>query len=484
MGNSPSNLPPPSLPGSPLQLCLNNVFHSNSLAVSYPQDILYQVKAVKAYNTNINIIPAAVTRPTTAEEVAQVVRCAVESRVKVQARGGGHSYANYCLGGTDGAVVVDLVNFQQFDMDSDTWRARIGAGTRLGDVTKKLHDAGNRLIAHGTCPEVGIGGHATIGGLGPLSRLYGTALDHVQEVQVVLANSTIVRASSTLNTDVFWAMKGAGASFGIVTEFVVATHPEPTNTIHYSFSISLGHHSAMAATFSTWQSIISDPALTRKLASQLIVFQLGMIISGTFFGTSEEYKALGFEKRLGQNATQVTVIELTDWLGTAANWAENEALKLVGGLSAPFYAKSLIITPDNMLSEKTANGLFQYFDSADKGTLLWFAIFDLAGGAVNDVAQSATAYAHRNALFYFQSYAVGIGSVSTKTRNFLTKINQIITSGNPGKDFGTYAGYVDPELPNAQQEYWGSNLPRLQHIKAAIDPHDVFHNPQSVSPAK
>jgi len=66
------------------------------------------------------------------------------------------------LGGTSGAISIDMVNFQEFSMDNTTWQATIGAGTLLGDMTTKLHDAGNRAIAHGTCPGVGLGGHATI----------------------------------------------------------------------------------------------------------------------------------------------------------------------------------------------------------------------------------------------------------------------------------------------------------------------------------
>lgn len=60
-----------------------------------------------------------------------------------------------------GAVVIDLKNFQQFSMDRTTWQATTGAGTLLGDLTKRMHEAGNRAMAHGICPQVGIGGHAT-----------------------------------------------------------------------------------------------------------------------------------------------------------------------------------------------------------------------------------------------------------------------------------------------------------------------------------
>jgi FAD/FMN-containing dehydrogenase len=133
--------------------------------------------AVKPYNWDIPVSPAAVTFPTTTDEVSKVVKCAADSVVKVQARSGGHSYANYCLGtsggggrsiclgpvllmncigagGEDGAVVVDLKNFQKFEMNQSNWYATFGSGTLLGDLTDRLYNNGKRAIAHGTCPQV------------------------------------------------------------------------------------------------------------------------------------------------------------------------------------------------------------------------------------------------------------------------------------------------------------------------------------------
>jgi FAD/FMN-containing dehydrogenase len=122
-------------------------------------------------------------------------------------------------------------------MDQSNWYATFGSGTLLADLTDRLFANGQRAIAHGTCPQVGTGGHLTIGGLGPLSRQYGSALDHVEEVEVVLANGTITRANNNQNQDVFFAVKGAAASFGIVTEFVVHTEPAPGQLIEYSYQI-------------------------------------------------------------------------------------------------------------------------------------------------------------------------------------------------------------------------------------------------------
>ncbi|KAG7094705.1 hypothetical protein E1B28_005524 [Marasmius oreades] len=469
MGNTPST--------SVFEACVRSALPGS--AISVPTDLFYDLNAVKAYNKAYDITPVAVVRPSTTDEVSKAVKCATDNAVKVQARSGGHSYGDYSIGGVSGALVVDMVNFQQFSMDEATGHAIIGSGTLLEDVTTRLHNAGGRAMAHGTCPQVGIGGHATIGGLGPVSRLWGSALDHIIEAEVVLANGTVVRTNQDTHPEVLFAVKGAGASFGVVTEFKVITHPEPTEMTKYSYTIALGSHKNMANTFAAWQNIISQPDLTRKLASQLIVFEWGMVIEGTYFGPQSEFDALKFDEQLGKNATSKSVT-LDNWMGTVANWAETEALALLGGVSAPFYSKSLAFRNDTLIPSNAIQSLFELFDSSNKGTALWFAIFDLEGGATNDIAMDATAYAHRDALFYIQTYAVGLLGVEDRTRQYLNDINNLIESSIPNAKLGAYAGYVDPYLKDGQQQYWGSNYPRLQQIKKELDPKDTFHNPQSV----
>jgi FAD/FMN-containing dehydrogenase len=370
-------------------------------------------------------------------------------------------------------------------MDNTTWQATIGGGTLLGDLTERLHDNSKRAMAHGTCPQVGIGGHATIGGLGPSSRMWGSALDHVEEVEVVLANSTVVRASNTENPDILFAVKGAAAGFGIVTEFKVRTQAEPSEAVLYTYNIQGGSTADKAEAFRKWQELISDPNLSRKFASQFILTeQFGAIISGTFFGSQQEYDNLNISARLPD--TKDSAVELKDWLGVVGHWAEDLALNIVGGIPTNFYAKSLAYTENDILPDDAIDKLFDYIDKADKGNALWFVIWDLEGGAINDVAPNATAYGHRDALFFHQAYAVNLfGKVSDKTRKFVTGVNDVVTDALPEHDEGAYAGYVDPALgENSASLYWGGNVERLEKIKAQIDPNDVFHNPQSIRPAK
>lgn len=374
-----------------------------------------------------------------------------------------------------------MKNFRNFSIDPVTQIATIGAGTPLQDVTRKLHDAGGRAMAHGTCPSIGIGGHATIGGQGPTSRMWGMALDHILEVEVVLANSTTILASTTMNPDVLFAVKGAGASFGIVTEFKVRTEPAPCSAVQYSYTFGVRSNADL---FKEWQALISDPNLSRKFTSVFTVSHNTTVVSGTYFGTKAEFDAFQLEHRF-PGSTRSSAVEFTDWTGLVAHWGEEAFLQLITDVPTWFYSKSLSFSPQTLIPASGIDALFQYLMNQTSGTPAWFVIFNLVGGAINDVQTNATAYSHRNSLYWLQSYAVTVGRVSQTTIDFLDGINNLIEASLPGSgtNFGAYPGYVDPRLPDSQVAYWGSNLPRLRQIKATIDPTDVFHNPQSVVPA-
>src|SRR5690606_1629610 len=140
---------------------------------------------------------------------------------KVQARSGGHSYAAFGLGGKDGSMVIDLEAFQSVTLQRNGTKvsARVGAGIRLGNLATKLFELGGRAIPHGTCPGVGVGGHALHGGFGPTSRNWGLTVDVIEKVEGVTADGKSFTASLAQNSDLFWALRGAGASFAIVTHF-------------------------------------------------------------------------------------------------------------------------------------------------------------------------------------------------------------------------------------------------------------------------
>ncbi|KAK3295219.1 uncharacterized protein B0H64DRAFT_321750 [Chaetomium fimeti] len=466
---------------SSLQKCIDGVGNNRAGFAGFPNNPLtYQPVWVHAYNLDIPITPAAVVRPQTAAEVSGVIKCASAHGVKVQARSGGHSYGNYGLGGEDGALVIDLVNLKQFSMDNRTWQATIGAGTKLGAMSKSLHRAGGRAITHAVCPGVGIGGHATIGGLGPTARMWGSTLDHVVEVEVVTADGEIRRANSSQNSDLFWALRGAASGFGVITEFVFKTQPEPGNIVQYEYSVKFGNPAEIAPFYLKWQAMIADPALDRRFGTIFILLPFGAIITGDFYGTKDEFTATGIPGMLPQ-ASESSLV-MNDWLGSLAHGAQKGNLYL-SSLPVPFYSKSIGFKREDVPTADKIKDLFQWVNDQDKGTVAWAVIFDATGGAVGDVPMNATSFVHRDKILYYQSYVVGL-PLSQKSKDFIGNFHNEILSKCSPKAYGTYPGYVDPGLPSAQQQYWESNLPRLREVKGIWDPADLFHNPQSVKKAE
>jgi len=251
--------------------------------------------------------------------------------------------------------------------------------------------------------------------------------------------------------------------------------------VQYNFDMTFGKPSELASIYQSWQNLIADPKLDRRFGTEFVLHPLGGVITGTFYGTEAEFAASGIPQKLPQGGNKTVV--LNDWLGSLAHEAENEALYL-SNIPNAFYSKSLALKDKDLLSAQGIKDLFGYLDGVDKGTLLWFIIFDASGGAVSDVPQNATAYAHRDKVLFYQSYAVGLLEVSGKTRDFLTGFHNKLISELPSDIYGTYPGYVDPAITDPQEEYWMSNLGTLEKIKSKWDQSDIFHNPQSVRPAK
>lgn len=182
----------------------------------------------------------------------------------MQAKSGGHSYASFSTGGKNGSLIVNLQNFHSIIVDgmsyyhsyhfriwgntpkcvwgallicSDDGIATVGAGVRLGNLALELYSQRGRALPHGVCPGVGIGGHFTHGGYGYQSRAWGLALDSVVGLDVILADGSQLHVSSSQYSDVFFAIRGAADSFGIVTRFYLQTRPAPSSIVTFSASI-------------------------------------------------------------------------------------------------------------------------------------------------------------------------------------------------------------------------------------------------------
>ncbi|KAG0317108.1 hypothetical protein BG000_004641, partial [Podila horticola] len=169
-------------------------------------------------NYSYNYKLQAIFHPATNNDVSAAIKCASAANVAIAPRSGGHSFEGYSAGGQDGSLIMDLNQFSQFSIDTKTNIATIGGGNRLGPTYAKLWTNGQYLIPAGTCPTVGIGGHALGGGVGMTSRKYGVLSDNIVSMTVVDPSGAIKTVSATKNTDLYWALRGAGGgSFGVVT---------------------------------------------------------------------------------------------------------------------------------------------------------------------------------------------------------------------------------------------------------------------------
>ncbi|KAK5741292.1 hypothetical protein LTR17_003998 [Elasticomyces elasticus] len=190
--------------------------------------------------------PAAVAVPTIIDHIQAAMSCALKFDMKATAKSGGHSYASLGLGGEDGHLISELDRMYNVTLDTDSNVATVQPGARLGHVANELWDQGKRAISAGTCPGVGVSGHSLHGGYGMSSHKYGLAVDWIAGMTVVLANASIVHTSATEHPDLFWALKGAGSSPGIVAEYEFNTFPAPEEVTYFSMPFKWNASSAPA----------------------------------------------------------------------------------------------------------------------------------------------------------------------------------------------------------------------------------------------
>lgn len=180
-----------------------------------PGDLAYN-QARKVHDLSIDRYPLAIVGAATAGDVIAAVRFAREFGHGLAVRSGGHSLAAHSM--VDGALVVDLSAMKGVSIDPGRRIARVQPGATSGDLAPTANAYGLALTT-GDTSSVGIGGLTTGGGIGWMVRKYGLTIDNLLSAQVVTAEGTLVTASPTENPDLFWAIRGGGGNFGIITEF-------------------------------------------------------------------------------------------------------------------------------------------------------------------------------------------------------------------------------------------------------------------------
>ncbi|KAI8629716.1 Glucooligosaccharide oxidase [Xylariaceae sp. FL1651] len=438
------------------------------------------------FNSRVKFNPTAIAVPKSAKEAQGALLCGRQKKLKVTPKTGGHSYASLGFGGEDGHLVIQLDHMIDISVDNTTKIATVAAGARLGHLATQLYNQGQRAIAHGTCPGVGVSGHVLHGGFGMSSHTHGLALDWVVGISVLLANGTIVDASSTQNSDLFWAMLGAGSNFGIALSYKFKTFEAPkTVTV---FSANLGWTQTTAAAgleaLDNWTRNTMPANLNMRLAGG----NRQSTLEGTFIGNQTEFTA-ALQPLLSLTGGSISSSTTTDWMGSIQNYAYTSPIDLTYpyDVHETFYSKSLTLTG---LKGQAAKDFAKYwFVTAPSNSRYWWFQLDLQGGVNSFTATantSLTSYAHRDKLFIIQFYdRTFFGDYPSNGFPFLDNWVANTTSSLTENDWGMYINYADARLDRdtAQKVYWRNNLPQLQKLKAKYDPDELFYYPISIKPS-
>jgi FAD/FMN-containing dehydrogenase len=186
-----------------------------------PHDPAYEQHR-RVWNGSIDRRPALIARCAGAADVRAAVRFARTHDLRVAVRGGGHSFPGYSV--CDDGMVIDLSPMKGVRVDPATRTARVRAGVLLGELDRETQAFGLAVPA-GIVTHTGISGLTLGGGIGWIMRKYGLTIDNLLSVEMVTADGASVSASDTSNADLFWAVRGGGGNFGIVTEFEFRLHP-------------------------------------------------------------------------------------------------------------------------------------------------------------------------------------------------------------------------------------------------------------------
>jgi FAD/FMN-containing dehydrogenase len=408
--------------------------------------------------------PVEVLRPRDPAEAAEAVRRAVRGGLAIAVRAGGHTPWST----NEGGVIVDLRRLRAVTVEGDG-RVRVGGGAVWGEVADALAPHGV-AISSGDTASVGVGGLTLGGGIGWLVRANGLAIDHLLEAEVVTATGEVVRASESENAELFWALRGGGGNFGIVTEFVFEARPLPglvTGTLEFD-------PAEPASVLGAWRDALrSAPDEWTSTLIALPAFGPGMPPS-----------------------LQAVVA----WAGTDVAAAEGASRPLLdhpafrsGALAPGSYRELLAEEPPEMegapptmvdeselvgrLDDDTIERIVAAHERLEPSVMMLRTL----GGAYARVPADATAFAHRQAEAFLVSAALlAPGSPPDAIAAARTVWAQAMGDASLGS-YGNFRPTRGPGVVAAM--YPPETLTRLREAKARWDPANVFAGNHNIPPA-
>jgi FAD/FMN-containing dehydrogenase len=441
-----------------------------------PGDAGYD-EARSVWNGLIDRRPALIVRPTGTADVVEAVNFARDSGLLLSIRGGGHNVAGNAV--NDGGIVIDLSGMRGVHVDPATRRVRVQGGATLADLDRETQVFGLAVPA-GVVSPTGVAGLTLHGGAGHLRRKYGLTIDNLLSVEIVTADGQVRTASAAENEDLFWAVRGAGSNFGVVTSFEFQAHAVgPMVTVGAIFYPLEAAKTVLPA----WRDYMATAP--DELSSVAICWN---VPPGEPFPVEHHGKPVCVVAAVWSGAVEdgVAVVQplrelaepLVDlsgpwpWLGLQSGF---DGLFPKGAL---YYWKSRSL-PE--LSDDAIDTILEF--AARRPTPLTDLIIWHHGGAMSRVPEDATAYGGRDAGFLVTGEVNWTDPAQTDEavafgREYWEAMGRYSTGGL----YLNFAGFLEEKDALVRAGY-GANYERLAALKAKYDPANLFRMNPNIAPA-
>jgi len=425
-----------------------------------PDDAGYDPARI-TFNGMIDRRPAVIARPLDIADVVAVVAYAVEADLPIAVRGGGHSVAGHCMG--DGGVVVDLRLMRSASVDLDARLATCGGGALWEDLDPPCLRHG-LATPGGTFGDTGVAGLTLGGGIGHLIGLHGLTLDNLVSVTVVTAAGDVVQASEDENAELFWALRGGGGNFGVVTDFTFRLHPVGRLRAG-QLVYDLGDAEEVVAKWRDLMAGAPDDLATFAFIAQSSASEAqGAIVAVADFGEHGDdaiAELLSDPEPIANTLRPMYYAELQEIFG-----------RMPFGLRNYWSGRFLRGLPDELIGLSAG-----HLRNGVAGSIMFEPIF----GAAARVPPEATAFAGREAKYNATFIATWEEAAEDERR--IAAARGFSALLEPWATGGGYINYASESVGDGlETEYGAERFARLREVKRQYDPDNRFRFNHNISP--
>jgi FAD/FMN-containing dehydrogenase len=439
-----------------------------------PGDADYD-EARRVWNGMIDRRPALVVRAGNVDDVARVVDMARSSGLALAIRGGGHNVAGY--GTVDDGIVLDMGGLNDVTVDAEERLVHVAAGARLADIDRATEPFG-LAVPVGVVSATGIAGLTLGGGIGWLVRPHGLTIDNLVAADVVLASGKQVRASATEHPDLFWALRGGGGNFGVVTRFTFQAHPLGPDVLAGSLIYEREHWVDALTSFARLAPELPDELTT--LMTFLVPppeWELGdrvLLFIGVAWASPDRRAGEAVIERVRLACPpDATVLEPTTWRQFQSAFDP----MMPAGVRA-YWRNASFASLDDAAIETMVDHL---------GRQTWVgtaADLHHMGGQFGRVPEDATAFPNRAAAYWLNIYGFWPDAADDPAR--IAWVKATSDALRPHAMAGQYVNFLgredDDRDDRAAAVYGEAKLARLKAVKARYDPENLFRINHNIRP--